>query len=101
MDLLSETPTVISGIIGFMMEIQFMVHMDLDDPNTFTTASKLQSGYEKDLSFIKDRPSENDFTLGYFVEDYRYTGTGDLDEHNGRYEKKRFSKWCICISCCS
>ena len=49
-----------------------MVHMDLMIQICFTTASKLQSGYEKNFIIYKDRLSENDFTLGYFVEDYCY-----------------------------
>ncbi len=43
----------------------------------------LKSGYE---SVIKEnRPSISIYPEGFFVEDYIYTGTGDLDEHNGRF----------------
>ena len=89
-DLLSETSSSISGIIGWAYDGNPIYGpYGSTDPNTFTTASRLVSGYEKNLSFVKNRPSENDFALGYFVEDYSYTGTGDLDEHNGRYEKNK------------
>ena len=33
---------------------------------------------------VEDRPS---FTHGFFTDDYQYTGTGDLDRHNGRFCK--------------
>jgi hypothetical protein len=32
---------------------------------------------------LENRP--NSFPVGFFVEDYEYTGAGDLDEHNGRF----------------
>ena len=44
----------------------------------------LESGYELIPSNVIDRP---DFDNGYFVEDYTFTDNGDLDEHNGRFEK--------------
>ena len=44
----------------------------------------LESGYELITSNVVDRP---DFIDGYFVEDYTFTDNGDLDEHNGRFEK--------------
>ena len=43
----------------------------------------LQSGYELDPS--PGRPPG--FPDGFFVEDYTFTGSGDLDEHNGRFGK--------------
>lgn len=44
---------------------------------------KLQSGYS--ISLKSNRPSTDDFPLGFFVEDYSYFGGGDLDEYNGRF----------------
>jgi len=41
---------------------------------------QIRSGYKKVTS--TQRPS---FPLGFFVEDYVYDGSGDLDEHNGRF----------------
>ena len=41
------------------------------------------SGYQLVTSQAQ-RPSESNFREGFFVEDYVYRGTGDLDEHNGR-----------------
>ena len=36
-------------------------------------------------SNIDNRPSG--FTIGFFVDDYKFTNSGDLDENNGRYCK--------------
>ena len=44
---------------------------------------QMLSGYE--LVSKSNRPSISAFPQGFFVEDYEYTGTGDLDEHNGRF----------------
>ena len=43
----------------------------------------LKSGYESNIK--ENRPSVSIYPEGFFVEDYTYTGTGDLDEHNGRF----------------
>ena len=45
----------------------------------------LNSGYEESISDIVDRPVG--FAAGFFVEDYKFKSSGDLDEHNGRYAK--------------
>jgi hypothetical protein len=48
----------------------------------------LTSGYQlKTLSqlTLEDRPSTETYPIGFFVEDYIFTGNGDLDEHNGRF----------------
>ena len=47
----------------------------------------LTSGYALDTSNIIDRPSVSDFDGGFFVEDYKFTGSGDLDQYNGRFAK--------------
>jgi hypothetical protein len=43
----------------------------------------LQSSYE--LLLKNDRPNTTLYPAGIFVEDYEFTNSGDLDEHNGRY----------------
>jgi YHYH protein len=43
----------------------------------------LKSGYE--LLLGSNRPSSALYPPGIFVEDYTFTNSGDLDEHNGRY----------------
>ena len=45
----------------------------------------LESGYVLDSTLVSDRPSG--FVPGFFVEDYRYDDSGDLDIHNGRFCK--------------
>jgi hypothetical protein len=45
----------------------------------------LMSGYVLNSSNIIDRPTN--FSSGFFVEDYHYTNSGDLDENNGRFGK--------------
>ena len=48
--------------------------------------TRLKSGYVKDFNNIEDRPDVTIFKEGFFVEDFKYDGSGDLDEHNGRFE---------------
>ncbi len=43
----------------------------------------MKSGYT--LTSASNRPSIAEFPQGFFVEDYVYDGSGDLDEHNGRF----------------
>ena len=45
----------------------------------------LQTGYTSSSSNIENRPSG--FGIGFFVDDYKFTNSGDLDENNGRYCK--------------
>jgi len=54
-----------------------------EDPNTPQKA--LTSGYELNTSNLIDRPLQ--FADGFFVEDYEYKNSGDLDENNGRFGK--------------
>jgi hypothetical protein len=54
-----------------------------EDPNTPQKA--LIPGYELNISSIVDRPLQ--FAGGFFVEDYQYTNSGDLDANNGRFGK--------------
>ena len=60
----------------------------LVDPNDINSGIKtVISGYTKNSSNIFDRPSTFDFPVGFFVEDYQYDGSGDLDKNNGRFSK--------------
>ena len=47
---------------------------------------QMKSGY-MELSFddVDQRPPVTTYPMGFFVEDHLFTGTGDLDEHNGRF----------------
>jgi len=58
-------------------------YSNAEDPNTLQKA--LISGYELNTSNITDRPLQ--FADGFFVEDYQYTNSGDLDANNGRFGK--------------
>jgi hypothetical protein len=48
-----------------------------------TSIKLLESGYKLNTSNINNRP--NGFVGGFFVEDYTYTNSGDLDKNNGRF----------------
>ena len=48
-----------------------------------SSLKKLTSGYTLDVSNVSNRPSG--FSAGFFIDDYKFTNSGDLDEYNGRY----------------
>jgi len=47
----------------------------------------LKTGYESSPQNVYNRPPTSTFPLGFFVEDFKYTDNGNLDEHNGRFSK--------------
>tara|TARA_B100000902_G_scaffold313586_1_gene304082 strand:+ start:5427 stop:17480 length:12054 start_codon:yes stop_codon:yes gene_type:complete len=47
------------------------------------TVTRIKSSYEL-VTQQSQRPPLSSFGEGFFVEDYQFTGSGDLDEHNGR-----------------
>ena len=53
---------------------------------TSDLSTQLKSGYTKSLDNIEDRPDDITFPEGSFVEDFKFENSGDLDEHNGRFE---------------
>lgn len=54
------------------------------DPNDINSPIKLlSSGYTKNILNIKNRPAN--FDLGFFIDDYKFTSSGDLDAYNGRF----------------
>ncbi len=56
------------------------------DANLVASSTKrIESGYELVADNIPNRPSTSSFPLGFFVDDYRFTGNGDLDRNNGRF----------------
>ena len=57
------------------------------DPKIADNITRMVSGYELDTSNIVDRPSISDFEAGFFVDDYKFTNSGNLDENNGRFGK--------------
>ena len=40
-----------------------------------------------DITKIINRPPASSFAAGFFIEDYDFTNSGDLDQSNGRYCK--------------
>jgi hypothetical protein len=57
------------------------------DPNDTRLVKKLEPGYS--AVNVENRPSTSVFPLGYFVEDYVFTNSGDLDQYNGRFGKTK------------
>ena len=78
----------ISGIIGWAYDGNPIYGpYGSKDPDEFVTADRLISGYVLDSDSVVDRP--DGFDSGFFIEDYKFNNSGDLDEHNGRYEKNK------------
>jgi len=55
-----------------------------DPENSSSIPKILTSGYILNTSNVVDRPQ---FPAGFFVEDYEYNNSGDLDQNNGRFGK--------------
>ena len=53
------------------------------DPDDISQVKRLESGYSIDTNWF-DRPNEES---GFFIKDYVFDGSGDLDEYNGRFCK--------------
>jgi hypothetical protein len=55
------------------------------NPNDVQSGVRIiNPGYTLNTAKVYNRPS---FSSGFFIEDFEYTGTGDLDRHNGRFCK--------------
>ena len=84
-----------SGIIGWAYDGNPIYGpYGLGDPSespsdTSGSVRELKSGYVLDTDNIIDRPSIDDFEEGYFIEDYKFDDSGDLDKFNGRFEKNK------------
>jgi hypothetical protein len=60
----------------------------LSDPNNIQSDVKRQeSSYNIISTNITNRPPISVFPYGSLVKDYSYDGSGDLDEHNGKFTK--------------
>ena len=75
----------ISGIIGWAYDGNpiYGPFGYADQENT-ESITRISSSYILDTSYV-DRPSG--FASGFFVEDYKFNNSGDLDEYNGRFGK--------------
>jgi hypothetical protein len=83
----SDTGSQHSPIIGWAYDGNPIYgsygYSDATDANS--SVKVLVSGYTKSTSNVTDRPSG--FASGFFVEDYKFDNSGDLDQYNGRYCK--------------
>ena len=52
--------------------------------NTGGSIARMKSSYESQVN-TTNRPPLAEYPAGFFVEDFVYTGAGDLDVHNGRF----------------
>ena len=58
---------------------------DIDDIQSASV--RLKTSYKLDTTKVVNRPPTSLYQAGYFIEDYSYDSSGDLDEHNGRFCK--------------
>ena len=78
---LSENPLSHSKILGWAYDGNPIYgSYGYSNPNQVSSTKRMISSYS--IISNPNRPSE---PLGTFCEDYVYDGTGDLDEHNGRF----------------
>ena len=85
-----ENETEISNIIGWAYDGNPIYGpYGYANPEIALTPSRMVSGYTKNASNVVDRPSTDDFPLGFFVEDYKFTNSGNLDRNNGRFSKTK------------
>ena len=86
-DVYDDIGTVHSPIIGWANDGNPIYggfgYSDAEDQNSEILA--LVSGYILDPAATVGRPSLNTYPAGFFVDDYVFTGEGDLDKYNGRY----------------
>jgi hypothetical protein len=84
----NDDGTKVSEIIGWAYDGNpiygpFAYDNPENSPSNDVGRRRLLSGYTLNTANIVDRPN---FVDGFFVEDYIFTNSGDLDEHNGRFE---------------
>ena len=80
-----ENSTIHSPIIGWAYDGNPIYgcygYSDPEDKNS--EIKKLSSGYSLNINNISNRPSS--FPPGFFIDDYKFENSGDLDECNGRF----------------
>ena len=83
----NDTGTTHSPIIGYAYDGHPIYGpYGFSDPlDTSSGVRVLDTGYKLDSSIVEDRPEG--FADGFFIEDYTYDATGDLDVHNTRFCK--------------
>ena len=82
-----DTPAKHSSIIGWAYDGNPIYGpFGYTEPNNINSPIKLiESSYAKDSTKVENRPTG--FIDGYFVDDFVYDASGDLDIHNGRFCK--------------
>ena len=86
-ELVNKVPQNHSPIIGWAYDGNPIYGpTGYSDPNNINSELKLlKSSYVKDTSKVKNRPVG--FDGGFFVSDFTFDNSGDLDIHNGRFCK--------------
>ena len=80
-------PTKHSSIIGWAYDGNPIYGpFGYSEPNNINSTIRiLESSYVRDISKVENRPS--DFQAGFFIDDFVFDNSGDLDIHNGRFCK--------------
>jgi len=88
-DVYSDTGDEHSPIIGWAKDGNPIYgpfgYSEFDNANSEIRA--MVSSYKESGSYIQGRPDELKYPIGFFIEDHRFEGDGDLDQYNGRYCK--------------
>ena len=87
-NLFNENSNTHSPIIGWAYDgLPIYGPFGYSDPSDTKSQIKLiKSGYSISTN-VENRVDTTKFPLGYFVDDYEFTNSGDLDEYNGRFCK--------------
>ena len=82
-----DKPTKHSSIIGWAYDGNPIYGpFGYSDPeNISSNIVLLKPSYNKDLTKVENRPTG--FDAGFFIDDYTFDNSGDLDIHNGRFCK--------------
>ena len=82
-----DKPTKHSSIIGWAYDgIPIYGPFGYSEPNNISSnIVALKSSYVNDITKVENRPSG--FDAGFFINDYIFDNSGDLDIHNGRFCK--------------
>ena len=79
----------VSGIIGWAYDGNpiYGPYGYSDPEDDSSSPARMISGYVENIANVSDRP--DGFDSGYFVEDFVYDNSGDLDDKNGRFAKTK------------
>ena len=85
----ASTPQLHSPIIGWAYDGNpiYGPYGYSESDNSNSLARVLRTGYQLNSSQITNRPPISSFNAGFFIEDYEFVNSGDLDKNNGRFCK--------------